>query len=247
VLAQEEARSLNHGFIGTEHLLLGLIHEGEGIAAQALESLEISLEAVRAEVDKMVGSADSAPTGSPPFTSRAKKVLELALRESMQLGHDYIGTEHILLGIVREGEGVAAQVLVDLGADLSKVRQQVVQVIIGHEGTEAAAGRTYLPGRRARNEPSQPSAIGTVGDAWSVEVVRAGRGPDVFAGAYLRLEELVTGLGGDLDDSRIGVTSVETNQGPGLRLVVRQELEDNPIRLQEKSDGDDSSSGEAPT
>ena len=129
VLALEEARFLNHNYIGTEHLLLGLIHEGEGVAAMALESLGISLEAVRAEVKQIVGQGQSAPTGHIPFTPRAKKVLELSLREAKQLGHDYIGTEHILLGLVREGEGVAAQVLVKLAAALDRVRHQVVRLI----------------------------------------------------------------------------------------------------------------------
>ena len=126
VLAQEEARLLNHNYIGTEHILLGLIHEGEGVAAKALESLGISLEAVRAQVEEIIGHGGSAPSGHIPFTPRAKKVLELSLREALQLGHNYIGTEHILLGLIREGEGVAAQVLVKLGADLSRVRQQVI-------------------------------------------------------------------------------------------------------------------------
>src|SRR5918994_1612128 len=129
VLAQEEARMLNHNYIGTEHILLGLIHEGEGVAAKALESLGISLEAVRAQVEEIIGQGQSAPTGHIPFTPRAKKVLELSLREALQLGHNYIGTEHILLGLIREGEGVAAQVLVKLGADLSRVRQQVIQLL----------------------------------------------------------------------------------------------------------------------
>ncbi len=119
VLAQEEARLLNHNYIGTEHILLGLIHEGEGVAAKALESLGISLEAVRAQVEEIIGHGGQAPSGHIPFTPRAKKVLELSLREALQLGHNYIGTEHILLGLIREGEGVAAQVLVKLGADLS--------------------------------------------------------------------------------------------------------------------------------
>src|SRR5579884_173988 len=139
VLAQEEARLLNHNFIGTEHILLGLIHEGEGVAAKALESLGISLEAVREKVEETIGPAGSATTGSPPFTPRAKKVLELSLREALQLGHNYIGTEHMLLGLVREGEGVAAQVLVNLGADLSRVRQQVIQLLSGYGNKEAAA------------------------------------------------------------------------------------------------------------
>jgi ATP-dependent Clp protease ATP-binding subunit ClpC len=135
VLAQEEARLLNHNYIGTEHILLGLIHEGEGVAAKALESLGISLEAVRSQVEEIIGQGGSSPSGHIPFTPRAKKVLELSLREALQLGHNYIGTEHILLGLIREGEGVAAQVLVKLGADLSRVRQQVIQLLSGYSGT----------------------------------------------------------------------------------------------------------------
>src|SRR5438477_7081116 len=139
VLAQEEARMLNHNYIGTEHILLGLIHEGEGVAAKALESLGISLEAVRQQVEEIIGQGQQAPSGHIPFTPRAKKVLELSLREALQLGHNYIGTEHILLGLIREGEGVAAQVLVKLGADLNRVRQQVIQLLSGYQGKEAAA------------------------------------------------------------------------------------------------------------
>src|SRR6266542_1775753 len=134
VLAQEEARMLNHNYIGTEHILLGLIHEGEGVAAKALESLGISLEAVRSQVEEIIGQGQAATTGHIPFTPRAKKVLELSLREALQLGHNYIGTEHILLGLIREGEGVAAQVLQKLGADVNKVRQQVIQLLPGHAG-----------------------------------------------------------------------------------------------------------------
>ena len=138
VLAQEEARMLNHNYIGTEHILLGLIHEGEGVAAKALEALNISLEAVRSQVEEIIGQGQQAPSGHIPFTPRAKKVLELSLREALQLGHNYIGTEHILLGLIREGEGVAAQVLVKLGADLPRVRNQVIQLLSGYQGKEAA-------------------------------------------------------------------------------------------------------------
>ncbi|MGO1235586.1 ATP-dependent Clp protease ATP-binding subunit [Microbacterium gubbeenense] len=136
VLAQEEAKMLNHNYIGTEHILLGLIHEGEGVAAKALEALDISLDAVREQVQDIIGQGQQQPTGHIPFTPRAKKVLELSLREALQLGHNYIGTEHILLGLIREGEGVAAQVLVKLGADLNKVRQQVIQLLSGYQGKE---------------------------------------------------------------------------------------------------------------
>ncbi|MDN5894145.1 MAG: ATP-dependent Clp protease ATP-binding subunit [Nocardioides sp.] len=140
VLAQEEARMLSHNYIGTEHILLGLIHEGEGVAAKALESLDISLEAVRAQVEEIIGQGQQAPSGHIPFTPRAKKVLELSLREALQLGHSYIGTEHILLGLIREGEGVAAQVLQKLGADLNRVRQQVIQLLSGFQGKENQGG-----------------------------------------------------------------------------------------------------------
>ncbi len=129
VLAQEEARMLNHSHIGTEHILLGLIHEGEGVAAKALRELGISLEAARQQVEQMIGPGQQPPSGHIPFTPRAKKVLELALRETSDLGHNYVGTEHILLGLVREGEGVAVEVLAALGADRVRVRQQVVQLL----------------------------------------------------------------------------------------------------------------------
>jgi ATP-dependent Clp protease ATP-binding subunit ClpA len=138
VLAQDEARVLNHDYIGTEHILLGLIQEGEGVAAKALTNMKISLEAVRSKVVEAVGHGQQAPSGHIPFTPRAKKTLELSLRESLQLGHDYIGTEHILLGLLREGEGVAAQVLVEMGADLSRVRHQVVLLLEGHQGEPAS-------------------------------------------------------------------------------------------------------------
>src|SRR5699024_7560433 len=149
VLAQEEARALNHNYIGTEHILVGLIQEGEGVAAKALESMGISLDAVRTEVEEIIGSGGNPPSGYIPFTPRAKKLLALALREALQLGHKYIGTEHILLGLIREGEGVAAQVLVKLGADLSRVRQQVIQLLSGYEG-----------GGEHEEAPDQPAVAG---------------------------------------------------------------------------------------
>ena len=149
VLAQEEARLLNHNYIGTEHILLGLIHEGEGVAAKALESLGISLEAVREQVEEIIGQGGSSPSGHIPFTPRAKKVLELSLREALQLGHNYIGTEHILLGLIREGEGVAAQVLTKLGADLSRVRQQVIQLLSGYSGSGDQENEGGRRGERA--------------------------------------------------------------------------------------------------
>ena len=164
VLAQEEARMLNHNYIGTEHILLGLIHEGEGVAAKALESLGISLEAVRSQVEEIIGQGQQAPSGHIPFTPRAKKVLELSLREALQLGHNYIGTEHILLGLIREGEGVAAQVLVKLGADLTRVRQQVIQLLSGYQGKEAeATGAPAGTGGREAGTPSSSTVLDQFG------------------------------------------------------------------------------------
>ncbi|CAG7844297.1 ATP-dependent Clp protease ATP-binding subunit ClpC1 [Pseudoclavibacter triregionum] len=156
VLAQEEAKMLNHNYIGTEHILLGLIHEGEGVAAQALESLDISLDAVREQVQDIIGTGQQRPTAHIPFTPRAKKVLELSLREALQLGHNYIGTEHILLGLIREGEGVAAQVLVKLGAELNRVRQQVLQLLSGFQGKEPVAAGGEQP---APSSQQQGSAV----------------------------------------------------------------------------------------
>ena len=141
VLSQEEARRLNHNYIGTEHLLLGLVHEGEGVAAQVLERLHISLAGVRAEVEEIIGRGGQAPSGHIPFTPRAKKVLEYALRDALQLGHNYIGTEHILLGLIREGEGVGAQVLARLGADLGHVREQVIEVLGGDPVEQAGSSK----------------------------------------------------------------------------------------------------------
>jgi hypothetical protein len=156
VLAQEEARLLDHDYIGTEHILLGLLREREGVAAKALQSLDISLEAVRAEVEQVIGRGQTTPGPQIPFTPRSKKVLELSLREARSLGHDYIGTEHILLGLIREGEGVAAQVLVELGADLPSVRQQVIQLLSGEPVEQAAVGR------RVVREP-RPTVVGGPG------------------------------------------------------------------------------------
>ena len=153
VLAQSEARLLNHNYIGTEHLLLGMINEGHGVAAKALESLGISLEIARGEVEEIIGQGQSAPTGHIPFTPRAKKVLELALRESRYLGHNYIGTEHILLGLVREGDGVAAQILRKLGGDLAGVRQAVINLLSGYS--------EQPPGTEARVKEPDPPDPGT--------------------------------------------------------------------------------------
>jgi hypothetical protein len=175
VLAQEEARMLNHNYIGTEHFLLGLIHEGEGVAAKALESLGISLDAVRQQVEEIIGQGQQAPSGHIPFTPRAKKVLELTQREAQQLGHNYIGTEHILLGLIREGSGVAAQVLVKLGADLNRVRQQVIQLLHGYPAggpvsARSAASELSLPAMQAR--------LGAFEQRLAAIEQRVGTGPD---------------------------------------------------------------------
>jgi ATP-dependent Clp protease ATP-binding subunit ClpC len=156
VLAQEEARMLDHNYIGTEHILLGLIHEGEGIAAEALTTMGIGLDAVRGQVEQIIGKGQAKAAGHIPFTPRAKKVLELALREALQLGHNYIGTEHILLGLVREGEGVAAQVLQKLGADLNRVRQAVIR-LLGEKGQEpSVALQEEVEGEAERRGPRCP-------------------------------------------------------------------------------------------
>jgi hypothetical protein len=170
VLAQEEARMLNHNYIGTEHILLGLIQEGEGVAAQCLESLGISLEAVRAQVREIIGEGKSTPSGHIPFTPRAKKVLELSLREALHLQHDYIGTEHILLGLIREGEGVAAQVLQKLGADHARTRQKVLEVLSGQSGLGPTIETTEVAERLARVEEVERRAVDVAAEFESDEV-----------------------------------------------------------------------------
>jgi ATP-dependent Clp protease ATP-binding subunit ClpA len=193
VLAQEEARGLNHDYIGTEHILLGLIHEGQSIATRALESLGIGLEPARRQVEEIVGRGKKAPSGHIPFTPRAKKGLELALREALQFSHSYIGPEHILLGLLREGDGVAAQVLVAMGADLNRVRRQVAKLIVGEiqesgaqqGGAEEAGPAVRSSGqRRVAFAMASDPAEGTAGqgtrlpgtstaarDVWQIEVL----------------------------------------------------------------------------
>jgi Clp amino terminal domain, pathogenicity island component/UvrB/uvrC motif len=176
VLAHDEARRLDHNYIGTEHLLLGLISEGEGVAARALKSLEISLDAVRQQVEEIIGQGQQAPSGHIPFTPRAKKVLELSLRESKQLGQNYIGTEHILLGLIREGDGVAAQVLVRLGAELNRVRQQVIQLLHGYPAEEAGVVRLAEP--ELRLLPGVKVRLEAIEQRLAAIEQRVGTGPD---------------------------------------------------------------------
>jgi ATP-dependent Clp protease ATP-binding subunit ClpA len=159
-LSLREALQLGHNYIGTEHILLGLIREHDGVAAKALESLGIGLELVREQVEEIIGQGQQAPSGHIPFTPRAKKVLELSRRESGQLGHNYIGTEHILLGLLREGRGVAAQVLVKLGADLNRVRQQVIQLLHGHQAQEPKSARSTT--REPRSLPEAQTRLDAV-------------------------------------------------------------------------------------
>jgi ATP-dependent Clp protease ATP-binding subunit ClpA len=181
-LAQDEARMLGHHYIGTEHILLGLIHEGEGVAAQALESLGVSLKTARQQVEKAVGRGQQAAPERIPLTPRAKKVLELSLREALQLGHHYIGTEHILLGLIREGDGVAARVLAGLGADLNRVRQQVIQLLHGSQGGQPASGRggrQRPPGWRQRGLlPEILDRVESIESQLSAMGQRLGAGPE---------------------------------------------------------------------
>jgi ATP-dependent Clp protease ATP-binding subunit ClpC len=185
LLAEEEARRLNHDYIGTEHILLGLIREGEGVAAKTLGSLGISLQAVRGQVEEITGRGRQAPSGRIPYTPRAKKVLELSLREALQLGHKYIGTEHILLGVIRDGEGPAAQVLVNLGGDLNQVRQQVIQVLHGHQGEKdpGLAGAALRSGKAGRGKRKLLSQLLDRVDSMESRLAalerRVGTGPDV--------------------------------------------------------------------
>jgi ATP-dependent Clp protease ATP-binding subunit ClpA len=174
--AQEEARRLDHGYIGTEHILLGLLHEDEGVAARALDSLGIGLAAVRQQVEEIIGRGQQAPPGHIPFTPRVKKVLELSLRESQQLGHNYIGTEHILLGLIREGDGVAAQVLVRLGAELNLVREQVIQLLHGHPAEKPVSARSTAG--ELRLLPAVNARLEAVEQRLTAIEQRVGTGPD---------------------------------------------------------------------
>ena len=215
VLAQEEARLLNHNYIGTEHILLGLIHEGEGVAAKALESLGISLEAVRSQVEEIIGQGGSSPSGHIPFTPRAKKVLELSLREALQLGHNYIGTEHILLGLIREGEGVAAQVLVKLGADLSRVRQQVIQLLSGYSG----------PGQGEGSEPGKETVGGSA---------ERGDGPQ---GGSAILDQFGRNLTQNAKDKALDPVIGRMRETERVMQVLSRRTKNNPVLIGEPGGG----------
>ena len=191
VLAQEEARRLDHDYIGTEHLLLGLASERDGVAGKALASLDISIEAIRRQVEEIVGQGRAAPTGHIPFTPRSKKVLELSLREALQLGHNYIGTEHILLGLIREGEGVATQVLVALGANLNRVRETVIQLLSGWTEAAASSGGeeigvstetvAELVGVAADDAPTCPNCFGSLDETLAVKILETTADDEPFS------------------------------------------------------------------
>ena len=234
VLAQEEARLLNHNYIGTEHLLLGLIHEGEGIAATALQRLGLSLDMVRSRVEEIIGHGGSSPSGHIPFTPRAKKVLELSLREALQLGHNYIGTEHLLLGLIREGEGVAAQVLAQLGLDLALVRQEVIQLLSGYAPPVAGLPRTVPPadtpaGARAKDEARRLAGDRPVG---THHVVTAILGDDESLGAKALAALGVTAEALEAELARLSPadTSDELPEEAGARHI-RVELFDDGVAV----------------
>jgi ATP-dependent Clp protease ATP-binding subunit ClpC len=217
VIAQEEARRLDHNYIGTEHLLLGLIREGQGVASRALTAMDISLDEARREVEGVIGRGDQAQSGHIPFTPRAKKVLELSLREAQHLGHNYIGTEHILLGLVREGEGVAAQVLVKLGADLNRVRQQVVGLLQGHRGEGAGSEPGPVPAGIHAFEPAEhaeagqpPAGAGAVRAQLGEVLARLDEVMARLDGIAGRLSGVERLLGGEL-----GTTATAQEQEPG--------------------------------
>jgi hypothetical protein len=220
-LAQEEARMLNHNYIGTEHILLGLLREGEGVAAKALESLGISLDAVRQQVEEIIGQGQQAPSGPIPFTPRAKKVLELSLREALQLGQNYIGTEHILLGLIREGDGVAAQVLIRLGADLNRVRQQIIALLYRSKESRldrrSAEEGALLPEVQAR--------LDAVEDWLAAVEQRVGTGPDTSD-----LDEQIDRVRRE----RLAAASAEEDdQAAALRNREKELLADKAARREE--------------
>jgi ATP-dependent Clp protease ATP-binding subunit ClpA len=217
VLAQEEAVGLGHNHIGTEHLLLGLIRETDGVAARTLESMDISLETVRSQVEDLIGRGDAKPTGHIPFTPRAKKVLELSLREALQLGHNYIGTEHILLGLIREGEGVAARVLQQLGADLERMRGRVIELLSGYTGSDEPGSGTgprrseaFLKARFAR-----------------------------LAERVTDVERAVTGLRRELDD----LLQNPVAEAPGGSPVADEPRDESSSERPDAADGGDASDG----
>jgi len=225
VLAQEEARMLGHNYIGTEHILLGLIREGQGVAARTLESLGVGLEVVRQQVEEIIGQGQGEQQGHIPFTPRAKKVLELSLREAQQLGHEYIGTEHILLGLIREGQGVAAQVLVKLGADLNRVRQQVIQLLHGQQGREPITVTSPGGPRRGWPGPEVVARLNAIEPRLSAVEQRVGTGP-----AADDLDEQIAQVRRDKESA---IDSQDFEQAGSLRDRERELLADRSARQQQ--------------
>jgi ATP-dependent Clp protease ATP-binding subunit ClpA len=225
VHAQEEARELSHSYIGTEHLLLGLMREQESAGARALQELEISQDAVREQVVQIVGRGKQAPSGHIPFTPRAKKVLELSLREALQLGHDYIGTEHILLGLIREGEGVAAQVLTNLGGELSRVRAKVIELI------PAAGEPAELTAQLRR--PAAGVPLGAVTDQLDTIVERL----DTIADRLAAIERHV-GLGGGRGQAGAGPGGAAPGRAEAAPAAEEEPGGGGPRRVGEGRPGD---------
>ena len=225
VLAQEEARMLNHNYIGTEHILLGLIHEGEGVAAKALESMGISLEDVRREVEEIIGQGSQPHTGHIPFTPRAKKVLELSLREGLQMGHKYIGTEFLLLGLIREGDGVAAQVLTKLGADLPRVRQQVIQLLSGYEGGQQEGGS------------SNGQGSGPVGAGAGAGAGAGGRGGSGERSNSLVLDQFGRNLTQAAKDGKLDPVVGRESEVERIMQVLSRRTKNNPVLIGEPGVG----------
>lgn len=228
VLAQEEARMLNHNYIGTEHILLGLIHEGEGVAAKALESMGISLEGVRREVEEIIGQGSQPHTGHIPFTPRAKKVLELSLREGLQMGHKYIGTEFLLLGLIREGDGVAAQVLTKLGADLPRVRQQVIQLLSGYEGGQQEGGG---------DSNQAPGPIGAGAGSGAGAGGRGGSGGSGERSNSLVLDQFGRNLTQAAKDGKLDPVVGRESEVERIMQVLSRRTKNNPVLIGEPGVG----------
>jgi hypothetical protein len=217
VLAQEEARLLNHDSIGPEHILLGLLMEGEGVAARVLEKIEVTAEELGVQVERLRPRGDGAPSGSTPFTREAKKTLELSLREALQLGHDYIGTEHLLLALVQQEEEMGAQLLASVGIDPSQVREQVAALLTGYLPTKGER----MVVRQVVGERS--ASFRDVGKGWVASVTRAGRTPGDYEAAYEDLKDMFESIGVDLggdDLANIVVVPVITNEGPGISVSL---------------------------
>ena len=212
VLAQEEARTLQHNYIGTEHLLLGLIREGEGVAAKALASKGVTLDDTRKQVEEMIGKGNAAPNGHIPFTPHAKQVLELSLREALQLGHSYIGTEHILLGLIREGEGVGTQVLIKMDVDLGELRSATIDMIHGNSGGANASGK------------------GDLANAGGVQDKRSQTGSAI-------LDQFGRNLTAEAAEGKLDPVIGRTNEIERVMVVLSRRTKNNPVLIGEPGVG----------